>query len=154
MADVDVEVLQRRTMDALACALDTDTERCLDVLLDIAGMGPVAVHAALTGWSTISLAGFEDESAARPDGFWCLEVEDARTGEQVSVDEVRDAATRDAARLITCVGNQDHDTIAAIIMATERDAKQLIKLMFQSVRMAAAIARGMYELGSDEKETP
>jgi hypothetical protein len=145
-ADVDVEALQRYTRDAIAYALDEDVEGCLRVILDIAEMGPVAVHAALVGWSTVSLSGFEeDQGKARPGDWWGLEVEDLQTGETVSADAVSDPATRDAARLITCVGNQDHDTIAAIIMAAEVDMEALVKLMFQSVKLAACIARSLYD---------
>jgi hypothetical protein len=149
VTDIDVAVLERHVKDALAYAITTDADRFADTIEAIVVMGPVAVHGALCGWSGLSLHGFEQSQGPAPDGgFWGVEVEDVRTGKVVSIDQVSDPAMRDAARIVACVGNHDHDTIAAIIEASIQasdDLEALVALMVQSVKLAATIASHLHE---------
>jgi hypothetical protein len=147
-SDVDVEVLHKAAMKAVARAMDGDGKEALDTILTIAEMGPVAVHAALCAWSTVTLHGATQGGDPAPGGFWGIDVIDSRTGQAVSIDKMANPAMRDAARIVACVGNDDHSTIAAIIVATEQDPHALVSLMAQSVRLAASVAQQLYGEGS------
>ena len=135
------------TREALISATCGQERRAIESIADIAGWGPQGVHAALCGWSAISLEGLGEGDAGRP-GYWYLEVTDSRTGDVVAIDQPEiTPAERDAARLVSLYGNDDHSTIIAIVHA-HWDTDCCAGLMVASVRMAAGVARSMAE-GTD-----
>lgn len=154
--DIDMDMLQKATTDAMACVIANKTDdsgeaadRFGEAIEEIVAMGPVAVHSALYAWSVVTLKGFEPgQGPAGPDGFWGLEVEDIRTGEVVSIDRVADPALRDAARYVACAGNEDHATMAAIVETAamaDKDGEALVTLMVHSVKLAANVAMHLHE---------
>jgi len=150
-AEFDADAVKDAAEKALIYAIlgeegqrdDASAGEFADAMEAIVQMGPRAVHVALSGWCGLTLHGFAQSQEAIPaDGFWVLEVEDAETGEQVSVDRIEDPAHRDAMRIVTCFGNNDHDTIAAITgTAWDAGPDVLVKLMCEAVRLAAQTAQ-------------
>jgi hypothetical protein len=151
---------------ALLCAIlreagNTDEDvACAyaDAMTEIVGMGPFAVHVALSGWCALLLQGFEEaqeeEDGGLPAaGFWELETVD-QAGNPVSIDQAADPATRDALRIATCFGNKDHGTIAAIVKTAWDDGDETLSaLMGAAVFLAAQTARlraGTQEAGDDD----
>ncbi len=118
---------------------DASAGEYADAMETIVQNGPRAVHVALSGWCGLTMHGFaQAQGEPSEDGFWGLEVEDVRTGETVSIDKVSDPAIRDVMRIVTCFGNHDHDTIAAIVeTAWNGSDEALVDLLFAGVRLAA-----------------
>ena len=149
MADFDTKAVGAAVEKALIYAILTgkglNDEGVSGEFADAIGVivehGPGAVHAALSGWSGLTLHGFtETQGPPPPGGFWFLEVEDVKAGVTVSSD-VCDPATRDAMRIVTCLGNKDHAMIAAIVKtAWDGDDDTLVDLLLTSVRVAAKVA--------------
>ena len=123
-----------------------------DAMETIVHMGPRAVHVALSGWCGLTLHGFAQDQGETPaDGFWCLEVEDVQTGETVSIDEADNPAIRDAMRIVTCYGNNDHATIAAIVETAWKGSDEgLVELMFAAVDLAAQTAQHLRAIREGE----
>jgi hypothetical protein len=118
-----------------------------DAMEEIVQMGPRAVHVALCGWCGLILEGFaEDQGVPARGGFWGLDVVDDETGGARNIDDMGDPAVRDAMRIVTCFGNKDHDTIAAIVETAWNDGGEaLVDLLFAAVRIAAQMAMHMAE---------
>jgi hypothetical protein len=134
---------------ALICAIIGESEQAADAIAQIVEMGPWAVHGALCGWSGLSLHGFADGQpiASSAAGFWTTMVTDERTGNATSIDRVGDPALRDAFQLVSCFGNDDHETIAAIVRTNMDDGPEaLAALMTQSLRIAAEMAKHLRRL--------
>lgn len=147
--DLDLAKLHEAAQGALIYTLMGDAEKFADAIEAIVQMGPRAVHAALSGWSALTLHGFQQDQGPIADGeFWYLETEDIETGKVVSIDQAEDPATRDAMRLVTCVGNKDGDTIGAIVMTAWNadEGETLAALMCRSVTIAADMANHLREL--------
>jgi hypothetical protein len=137
-----LEALKEAAQSALIYAIMGDAGKCSDAIGAICEMGPRAIHAALSGWAGLAHHVFEKEQGpAGPGDFWYVEAEDTRTGEIVSIDEMNNPAARDAVRLVSCIGNNDHATIAAIVKTACADEETLAELMVQSVTLAASLAK-------------
>jgi hypothetical protein len=152
MAEFDADALKAAVEKALIYAILREdgklepggAEEFADAMEVVVRMGPRAVHVALSAWCGLVLHGFAQDQGApvRGDGFWSLEVEDDKTGESKSIDDIGDPATRDAMRIVACFGNKDHDTIAAIVKtAWAGDDEALADLLFAAVRLSALTAR-------------
>lgn len=172
MAEFDADTATAAAETALALAIRGEEHASSDgaplaaAIGTIVQMGPCAVQVALAGWCGLTLHGFarargalrahipaRPAPAGRPgrltvtvrqgaDGFWALEARDDRTGTPASIDQAASLGLRDAMRIVTCLGNSDHDTIAAIA-GTARAAgpAALTDLMSETVRLAAKTAR-------------
>jgi hypothetical protein len=147
--DLELAKLREASQNALIYALMKDADQFGEAIEQIVQMGPRAVHAALCGWSGLTLHAFEQDQGPAGEGdWWGVEVEDARTGKVVSLDKVTDPATRDAMRLVSCIGNKDHATIAAIVHTAwdaDDDGETLASLMVRSVTIAADMAGHLRE---------
>jgi hypothetical protein len=154
MPELDTAALTDAVDKALLCVIlrecgNTDEDvvnTYADAMGEIVGMGPWAVHVALSGWCGVVLHGFEEaqrqEKGGLPaGGFWQLETVD-RDGNTASIDQAVEPATRDALRIVACFGNKDHDTIAAIVKTAWDDSDEtLTSLMSAAVYLAAQTAR-------------
>jgi len=100
MTGIDRERHQAAVRDALIYKILGDVERTLDAIEEIVDAGPAGVHAALFAWSTLTLQGFAEDQgvpqASDGNHYWVTVVENARTGETVSIDQVPDPATVNA----------------------------------------------------------
>lgn len=147
----ELEDIKRHTMDALTAAIADHPGACADAIQEIVWMGPAAIQTALCGWSGLSLHGFKQyEGPGQPGDWWGIEAVNMQTGQQVSIDEVDDPGTRDAMRLIVCFGNDDHDTITAIVKTALQDPESLSSLMVSSVKIAAMVGKALMEDGEAE----
>lgn len=169
MTDFDAARVQTAAETAFSCALlgeegESDDAAAAEfgaALATIVEMGLCAVQAALVGWCGLTLGRAQVRGALqayvpactlpaapagspgrltvteRPqvaDGFWSLEA-----GNTASTDQIGTPGLRDAMRLVTCLGNGDDDTIAAIVeTAWKAGAAALGDLMFETVRLAAS----------------
>lgn len=155
MAEFDAEKVKDAAEKAFIYAIlglegkadEADAGEYADAMEAIVQMGPRAVHVALSGWCGLTLHGFAQAQGEIPeDGFWSLVVQDRKTGETVSINKIGDPAIRDAMRIVTCFGNNDHDTIAAIVdTAWNGSDETLADLLFAAVRLAAQTARLLAE---------
>lgn len=135
--------LREAAQSALVFAIMGDREKCVEPLCAIVEMDSRAVHAALCGWSGLTLSMFEaDEGAAGEGEFWVIEAEDIATGEPRDIDEAS-AAERGALRFVTCFGNRDYATTTAIVKAVYDDPQALAELLFKSVFLAASAAKAL-----------
>ena len=131
--------ISKAAMDAVIAVIADDPEMAADAIATIANSGPAHVHAALCGWSGPVVAAMDD---GQP-GFWGIEITDTKTGRKVANNQSGiPQSDLDAVRIVTCFGNRDHDTIAAIVRTYwQAGPEQLATLMASSVRLSAEVLK-------------
>jgi predicted HAD superfamily Cof-like phosphohydrolase len=156
VAGFDAEAVKVAAEKAIICAiLGADGNRGPDIAGEFADAmevivqnGPRAVHVALAGWCSLILHHFaEAQGVTIAGGFWSLRTVD-KDGRKVSVDKAGNPAAQDVMRIVTCLGNKDHDTIAAIVETAWDDGGNgngdtLSGLMLTAVELAAQAAMRM-----------
>jgi hypothetical protein len=142
-----IRVLERKTRraslkqaahDALLAVLADDENLGVESIAEIAGHGPKYVHAALTGWAGVALhtLGADGARNYRPAIF-------DEQDQPVDIDNPAvPSSARAALRVLAAVGNDDHDTTAAIVKAAwDEGPRELSLLMLAVLRMTADTIR-------------
>lgn len=139
--DEVAEVVKEAAKNALAAALADDPSAGADAIAAIADAGPLYVQAALHGWATLTLLCVK-EPGDEEGGFWGIEAADAK-GRPVSLDSPQVApALRAAFRVLACSGNDDHDTLGAIVQTHwNAGPEELANLMVATVSVTADVVR-------------
>jgi hypothetical protein len=127
-------------LSAVAWMSSGQKEKAADAISAIVGHGPRAVHVALFAWAKYSHEALNPgDATAGPDDVWGVEVIDQASGKDIGPDAITAPGMADAARLIACAANGDHDMIAAIVGAAWDDpARRLPELLFASLSIAVA----------------
>jgi hypothetical protein len=135
---LDAQAISKAADEAFQAAYAGDKTGVIDRLGDIADHGLPGIHAAIMGWSAITLKCFTGDD--RPAGFYQLEVTDNATGAQASVDQMYPAVQQQALQLVTLHGNRDFDTQVAIVRKACGGPDGGAHLMVASVTLAASAA--------------
>jgi hypothetical protein len=136
----------RRAVEAaMAATAAGDIARASKAVRIIAQGGPDRITEAVSAWYTPVV------NAMRvPGGVFALHGYDVG-GAETAVDDISMApGRRDALRLLTCRGNQDHETMHAIVLATWNTGLFAVaELMVASLQLAAALSRDADQRGQD-----
>lgn len=127
-------------MDALVAMMRQDRQGVVDAVGTILKGGASDTYAALCGWAAVAAQVMIEGGH---EGDYYLEVTDARTGQQIGLDDTSlPGAHRDALRMITAFKNDDHAMFTAMFKPYwESDTDELFELITSMLTFATAAAK-------------
>jgi hypothetical protein len=143
---LDAAAIGEAADQAFRAAFNGDRETVADRLGDIAERwGPPGIHAAVMGWSAITLKAMTGDGFNDRAEFYALEVTENATGKTTSVDQMYSGPEQQAIQMVTLYGNRDDATSIAMIKTACAGPDYGAGLMVASVTLAAESARSHLE---------